>query len=131
MRLFYFLFFLFSFQSSIWATQIPGTITLMNDSPYILTATVYASNGEYLGQLTLQPGEQQKFTTNLYSTQLSRPGSSEVSITPYRVIWTCAGGEVYSMCRDGSVGSLVRANECPGRLFCSPKEEKQAATKGP
>ncbi|MBF8264022.1 MAG: hypothetical protein HW387_1687 [Parachlamydiales bacterium] len=118
-------FVLFFVQASAWATQIPGSITLMNDSPFILTATVYTHSGDYLGQVTLQPGEQKNFTSNLSSTSLNRPGHSEVSITPYRIIWTCAGGGFYSMCRDGSVGATVRANECPGQLFCTPKEEQK------
>jgi len=118
-------FILFCFNVSLWATQIPGTITLLNDAPFILTATVYTHNGDYLGQVTLQPGEQKNFTTNLFSTNLSRPGNSDVSITPYRVVWTCAGGGFYSMCQDGSVGSVMRASSCPGLLFCSPKEEEQ------
>ena len=109
--------------SPLWATQIQGTITLMNDAPFILTATVYTQSGDFLGQVTLQPGEQKNFTTNLSSTNLSRPGHSDVSITPYRIIWTCAGGGVYSMCQDGAVGSYVRASSCPGQLYCSPKEE--------
>jgi hypothetical protein len=97
----------------------------MNDSPYILTASVYSQSGEYLGQITLQPGEQKNFTTNLYSTNLNRPGFPDTSITPYRIIWTCAGGGVYSMARDGAVGSVIRASECPGQLYCTPKEEQQ------
>ena len=123
---------LFFFQTALWATTIPGTITLMNDSPFILTASVYTHSGDYLGQITLQPGEQKNFTTNLSSTNLNRPGHPDVSITPYRIVWQCAGGGFYSMCRDGAVGSMVRANECPGQLFCSPKEEqKQQAAPPP
>lgn len=110
------------FPMATWA--IPGTITLYNDSPYILTATVYTNSGDYLGQSVLQPGEQKNFTTNLSSTNLERPGFPEVSITPYRILWTCAGGGTYSMCTDGSVGSFVRATFCPGTHFCTPKEKE-------
>jgi hypothetical protein len=119
-----FFFALISLNPSLWATQIPGAITLVNDAPYILTATVYTRSGDYLGQVTLQPGEQKNFTTNLSNTNLSRPGYPDVSITPYRIVWTCAGGGVYSMCQDGSSGAYVRASACPGLLYCSPKEEK-------
>ena len=114
--------FLFLFQTSLLATNIPGTITLINDSPFILTAVVYTHSGDYLGEVTLQPGEQKNFTTNLSSTNLNRPGSPDVSITPYRIVWQCAGGGFYSMCRDGAVGSTIRASDCPGQQFCSPKE---------
>ena len=115
---------------SLWATNIPGSLTLMNDSPYILTAIVYTHNGRYLGQLTLQPGQQKNFTTNLNYTNIDRPGNSDLSITPYRIVWQCPGGSVYSMARDGATGSFIRASECPGILFCTPKEEKKEQQKG-
>ncbi len=122
------LFFMFGLvQTALWATQIPGTVTLLNDSPYILTASVYTHSGDFLGQVTLQPGEQKNFTSNLSATNLSRPGFPDVSITPYRVIWMCAGGDVYSMCLDGSAGALIQASQCPGQLLCSPKKEQKEA----
>lgn len=111
--------------SALWATNIPGTITLYNDSPFILTASVYSHSGDFLGQVTLQPGQQKNFVSNLGSTGIDRPGSPEVSITPYRVIWQCASGGYYSMCTDASVGAFVRATYCPGQLHCAPKEEKK------
>jgi hypothetical protein len=114
------------FQSSLWAvTSFPGEITLVNDSPYILTASVFTNSGGYLGQVSLQPGQQKNFITNLGSTSLNRPGFPDVSITPYRIIFQCAGGEVYSMCQDGSVGAYVRASACQGQLQCAPKQQKK------
>lgn len=106
---------------------VQGQIILHNDSPYILTASVFTATGDYLGQITLQAGQQKNFTTNLYSTELNRPGRPDVSITPYRVIWQCASGGVYSMCTDGSAGSYVRATACPGQLYCTPKKEPNAS----
>lgn len=114
---------------AIWATQIPGTIILLNDSPFILTATVYAHSGDFLGQATLQPGEQKNFTSNLSSTSLSRPGISDVSITPYRIIWTCSGGGMYSTNQNGSSSSLIRATDGTGQQTCTPKEAPPPADK--
>ena len=94
----------------------------MNDSPYILTASVYTQYGQFLGQSTVQSGQQSLVTFNLYSTQIQRPGTPPLSITPYRIVWQCAGGTVYSMCNDGAVGSLIRANWCPGQMICSSKK---------
>ncbi len=112
-------------QSSLWSvTSFPGEITLVNDSPYILTASVFTNSGAYLGQVTLLPSQQKNFVTNLGSSNLNRPGFPEVSITPYRIIFQCAGGEVYSMCQDGAVGAYVRASSCQGQLQCSPKQRK-------
>lgn len=109
---------------------VPGEITLHNDSPHILTASVFAASGDFLGQITLQPGQQKNFTTNLYSTNLNRPGRPDVSITPYRVIWQCSEGGVYSMCTDGSAGAYIRANACPGQLVCTPKKDQKEASGG-
>lgn len=120
--IFYILFF---FHSGAWATEIQGSITLINDSPYILTASVYTHSGDFLGQETLQAGEQKNFTTNLSSITLKRPGRPDVSITPYRIIWTCAGGGVFSMCQIGAAGSTVRASDCAGLQYCTPKEKPQ------
>lgn len=114
-------------QSAAWCgnTFYKGEITLYNDSPYILSASVFTRSGAYLGQVTLQPGQQKNFVTNINSTSLNRPGYPDVSITPYRIIWQCPGGGIYSMCMDGAVGAFVRASACQGQLFCSPKEEKK------
>lgn len=106
---------------------VPGQITLHNDSPHILTASVFTNSGDFLGQITLQPGQQKNFTSNLYATGLNRPGRPDVSITPYRIVWQCPGGGVYSMCTDGAAGAYVRANACPGQLVCSPKKEEKTA----
>ncbi len=108
------------------APSTPGSLMLLNDSPFILTATVYAKSGEYLGQVTIQPGAQSNFTTNLSSTGIDRPGMPSVSITPYRVVWQCASGGYYSMCASVATGSLVRANECPGLQYCNPKKDESA-----
>ena len=35
-----------------------GSILLYNDTPFILTAIVQASDGTYLGQFSVQPGQQ-------------------------------------------------------------------------
>jgi hypothetical protein len=103
----------------------PGTLLLMNDSPFILTASVYTQYGEFLGQSTIQSGQQAHITVNLYSTPINRPGAPNFNITPYRIIWQCAGGNIYSMCTDGATSSLIRATLCPGLLVCLKKEEPE------
>jgi hypothetical protein len=109
-----------------------GSILLFNDSPFILTAVVQASDGTYLGEFSIQPGQQKNFTQNLSSTIIRQPGVPEVSLTPFIVIWQCPSEGFYSMSNQVSPGSLVRANDCPGNHFCSPKpnseKEKPAST---
>lgn len=106
-----------------WAGTNSGSIMLVNDSPFILTAIIQASDGTFLGQLSVQPGQQKNFTTNLSSTGYVKPGTPNVSLTPYTVIWQCPSEGYYSMCTQVSPGALCKANECPGPHFCRPKQE--------
>jgi hypothetical protein len=100
-----------------------GSVLLLNDSAFILTATIQASDGTFLGQFSIQPGQQRNFTTNLNPTGYVHPGSPKTSLTPYIVIWQCPSEGYYSMCSSVSPGSLCKANDCPGSHFCSPKQE--------
>jgi hypothetical protein len=102
-----------------------GSILLYNDSPFILTATIQASDGTYLGQFSIQPNQQQNFTQNLNPTGYDHPGKPDISLTPYTVIWQCPSEGFYSMCTNVSPGALVKANECPGYRFCSPKQDQK------
>lgn len=113
------------FPLALFAGVDTGSILLYNDSPFILTATIQASDGTFLGQFSIQPNQQQNFTTNLSPTPYVHPGSPDVSLTPYMVIWQCPSKGFYSMCTKVSPGSMIRANDCPGFQFCSPKEEGQ------
>lgn len=102
-----------------------GGIMLQNDSPFILTATIQASDGTFLGQFSIQPKQQVNFTTNLGYTEYTHPGTPSVSLTPYTVIWQCPSEGFYSMCTSVSPGSLCQATQCPGPHFCSPKPENK------
>lgn len=100
-----------------------GSLMLVNNTPFILTAVVQAADGTYLGQFTIQPGQQKNITQNLFTTPITRPGTPQVSLTPYTVIWQCASGGFYSVCTGQSPGSYIRAGDCPGNQFCKPKQE--------
>lgn len=102
-----------------------GSLFLYNDTPFILTATILASDGSYLGQFSVQPSQQKNFTTNLFPTEYHHPGAPNLSLTPYTVIWQCPSEGYYSMCTQVLPGSLVRANDCPGMHFCNPKKKKE------
>lgn len=102
-----------------------GSILLMNDSPFILTASIQAADGTFLGQNTVQPGQQITWTRSLNPTPYTHPGTPNVSMTPYTVIWQCSSEEFYSMCTTVAPGALVRANACQGTRICKPKEKKE------
>lgn len=119
------IFFLLILPFCIYAGTNDGGIMLQNDSPFILTATIQASDGTFLGQFSIQPKQQVNFTTNLEYTQYTHPGTPNVSLTPYTVIWQCPSEGFYSMCTSVSPGSLCQATQCPGPHFCSPKKENK------
>lgn len=101
-----------------------GTLMLHNDTTIILTAVIQASDGSYLGQMSIQPGQQKRFTTNLSKTSYKTPGSPAISLTPFTVIWQCPSEGIYSMCTDVSPGAYVRATLCEkGTHFCAPKKK--------
>lgn len=102
-----------------------GAILLHNDTTMILTAVIQASDGTYLGQFSVQPGQQKNFTTNMNPTGYVRPGSPNISLTPYTVIWQCPSEGIFSMCTNVSPGAYVKATICEGNHFCSPKKEIQ------
>lgn len=102
-----------------------GTILLHNDSTIILTAVIQAADGSYLGQFSVQPGQQRNFTTNMYPTNYVRPGTPDISLTPYTVIWQCPSEGIFSMATGVQPGSYIRATWCTGSHFCGPKKEEK------
>lgn len=98
-------------------------VSLYNDTPFELTATVEAADGTLLGQITIQPGVQQNWTEN-QAFALNVPQKPTASVTPYRVIWKCNEGDVFALCSWVSPGSDVRASLCPGQHFCKQKDKK-------
>ncbi len=100
-----------------------GSILLHNDTTMILTAVIQASDGTFLGQFSIQPGQQKNFTTNMGPTGYVRPGSPNISLTPYTVIWQCPSEGIFSMCTNVSPGAYVKATVCEGSHFCAPKKE--------
>ncbi|HEV7738367.1 MAG TPA: hypothetical protein VGO47_13465 [Chlamydiales bacterium] len=103
-----------------------GSILLYNDSTYILTATIQAADGTYLGQFTIQPGQQSTFSQSLSPTGYTHAGAPNVSLTPYTVIWQCSSEEFYSVCNNVGPGAMVRANDCYGVHACKPKPKEPA-----
>jgi hypothetical protein len=104
---------------------VPGSVYLINDSPYVLIVQVKSADGNILGHATIQPGEQKNSVTDLNSTGLNLPNDPSGSATPYSVVWKCPNGGFYSVCTGQSPGSLVRATTCPGSYYCRPKEKKE------
>lgn len=120
--------FLFFAPLLAYGATTDGSILLHNDTTMILTAVIQASDGSYLGQFSIQPGQQKNFTSNLFPTTYQRPGAPAISITPYTVTWQCPSEGIFSMCTNVSPGAYVKATICEGTRFCAPKKEPQKQT---
>ena len=66
----------------LFAGTNQGSILLYNDSTYILSATIQAADGTYLGQFTIQPGQQSTFTQNLSPTGYTHAGAPVGFVDP-------------------------------------------------
>lgn len=117
--------FLVLFPFLLRAGTTDGSILLFNDSPFILTAVIEARDGSFLGQFTIQPGQQRNFTTNMYPTRFVSPGAPDISLTPYIVVWQCASEELYSLCQSVSPGAMSQASACAGVHYCLTKKEEK------
>ncbi len=102
-----------------------GSIFLHNNTTFILTAVIQASDGSYLGQFSVQPGQQRNFTTNMFWTQYVHPGTPDISLTPYSVTWQCPSQGIYAICRNVSPGAYIKASDCDGSRFCDPKQAQK------
>ena len=116
---------LFLFPLVLRAGTNDGTILLHNNTTFILTAIIQASDGSYLGQFSVQPGQQRNFTQNMFTTQYVHPGTPDISLTPYTVVWQCPSQGIYTVCHGVSPGAYIKASDCEGTRFCSPKQEQQ------
>ena len=96
-----------------------GSVTLLNDSPFKLKATILSASGENLGEATINPQHQ-------VTWQDSYSGGQTFSETPYTVIWYCTNDKEYGIWTNVSTGALVSANGSEGPRICpTPKNQNK------
>ncbi len=100
-----------------------NSVSLMNDSPYTLKATIYDANGELLGEFTLNPRD-----ASLWSDDYQNFGteSADASQIPYSVNWTCMNGNAYGTCQNVAAGSVVTAQSCGGAQECPQQQQQES-----
>jgi hypothetical protein len=103
-------------------------VTLVNDTAYKLTAQIRAADGSDLGSLEINP--QQTMAWNKSSGVTGNIQYSDISQTPYTVIWFCNNGSSaspFSIWTGASSGSVVTASGGDGIRSCQPpkKQEQQ------
>ena len=96
-----------------------NSVTLLNDTPYTLQATIYDANGTMLGQFTLNPRD-----ATLWSDSYENFGTENqyASQVPYTVNWSCMNGGAYGICNNVAAGSTVTAQSCGGNQECPQQQ---------
>jgi hypothetical protein len=93
-----------------------NSLTLFNNSPFTLTATVIAADGTNLGQFTINPQNGAQWTDQYEMAGTSaNPNASQ---TPYTIIWYCPEGTEYGINTQQSPGAYVTSGSAQGNLSC-------------
>lgn len=99
-----------------FSTAFAGSVTLINDSQYLLRAYVQGADGSYLGTLTVKPGVSTQWTNNYsFSPENEDPSHSQ---TPYTVSWTCMDETSFSSTPFVPEGGTVNALGGEGPRVC-------------
>lgn len=101
----------------VHAAAFANSLRLFNDSPFTLSATILAADGTTLGQFTIKPQN-----GAMWSDQWEQEGAvnnSNISQTPYTVIWYCPSGSEYGICPNQSPGDYVTAGSASGNKACA------------
>ena len=88
-----------------------GSVTMLNDSPFQLKATILSAQGDNLGSVTIMP-------THQITWQDSWTSGQTFSETPYSVIWYCMEGREYGIATNVGSGALVTATGSEGPRIC-------------
>lgn len=116
-RAFFFVLFCFSLFSSF--PLFCGSITLLNDSPFALQASIIAADGSNRGVVSVPPQQ-------TVSWEDTKAGNAVWSLTPYMVIWECQGGENFGISSGVSPGATVSALSSSGARYCKPQKDQKS-----
>lgn len=88
-----------------------ASITVYNDSPYFLTATLYSREKEELTTLEIPKDHSVQWADGLFNSRDYTKG-------PYSVIFTCPNGDEYGTVSKIPENSTVYAKRALGRKKC-------------
>jgi hypothetical protein len=100
-----------------------NSVTLMNNSTYILKANIYDANGTLLGEFVINPNDATLWSDNYANWGTESAYASQV---PYSVNWSCMSGNSYGVCNNVAAGSVVTAQSCGGTQECQQQQELQS-----
>ena len=94
-----------------------ASITIYNDSPFPLTATVAAADGKIRGTITVASQHQETWHD-------PSPPNAIYSQTPYSVTFICKNGKQFGVASNVSPGAWVTANQSSGSHSCKIEENR-------
>ena len=102
------------------STLYGGSIRIINDTTYTLTAHIHSADGSNKGAITLSPQ-----TISMWQDAIG--GSYTWSQTPYRVTFYCTkSSNQYGVIDDISQAATIRASMASGPRICKePKKDRQ------
>gem|GEM_PF-6495886 len=96
-----------------------ASVTIYNDSPYSLHATILSASGQQLETTHILP--QKKFEWEALSS--SNPDQSQ---TPYTILFRCRTGDHFGTCKNVGPGAWVTASSATGgQGFCKTKDSSR------
>lgn len=102
-----------------------ASLFLINDSVWQLTSLIEAADGTNLDQVTLEPGEQFRWSTELYNSKAKENQVAVFSLTPFTVTWLCPQKGTYSVCSNVGSGATVSAQSGVGTYRCTTEKEME------
>lgn len=113
---------LFLFFSLLTSNCFGTSLTIYNDSPHPLTATILSAQGKQLKVVTINPQQTAQWDDpSLPNTVFSQ--------TPYTVIFECKTGGHFGTFRNVSPGAWVTPSGATGgQGYCKPKQDNKQKT---
>lgn len=100
-----------------------GSVRLYNDTAHSLKATIRGADGSQLGEAVVAPQAYHNWTEPPVKGPTEQPKitpkQSQVSRTPYTVIWYCPDGSDFSIIDNVATGSLITALHGAGKKTCT------------
>jgi len=99
------------------ATCYGASVTIYNDSPFPLTATILSADGKTKGSVTVTPQHQSTWDD-------PSPPNAIYSQTPYSVVFKCKNGKQFGIATGISQGAWVTAMQSSGSHYCETDQDK-------
>ncbi|NDE82292.1 MAG: hypothetical protein EB051_01580 [Chlamydiia bacterium] len=104
-----------------------GSVRLYNDTAHSLKAIIRGADGSQLGEAVVAPQAYNNWTEPPAKGPTEQPKitpkQSQVSRTPYTVIWYCPDGSDFSMNDNVATGSFITALHGAGKKTCTSAQK--------